>query len=148
MSATAEILRAIATVQGMTSDRRIRAALHELAADLELVRDRLDHAAVSGEGLAGDVGGVTVAAELIALRMSTTLLAIPRLPQEAAFDLAAVYVEMIRALREENPEPFCIELRAWLQQRCSDVHATVADNWARGRYSPEASVVDRTAALN
>lgn len=148
MSATAEIQRAITSVQGLTSDRRIRVALDELAADLALVGDRLDHAATSGEGLVVDVGGVSAAAELVALRMMTTLLTIPTLPSDRAFDLVAVYVEMIRALRDDNPEPFAIELRGWLQQRCSDVHAAVADNWRAGKYSPQASVVDRSATLN
>lgn len=146
MTATDQVQRAISTVQALTRDRRIRVALGELAEDLELVRDRLDLAATSGEGLPVDVGGVQVAAELVALRMSTTLLAVPKLPPEAAFDLVAVYVEMIRALRANNPEPFAIELREWLQQRCSDVHAAVADNWLSGKYSPETSV--RAAALN
>lgn len=148
MTATDQIRRAITTVQGLTQDRRIRVALGELAEDLELVRDRLDHAATSGEGLVVDVGGVQVAAELVALRMSTTLLALPKLPPEAAFDLITVYVEMIRALRENDPEPFAIELREWMQERCTSVHAAFADGWVAGKYSPTSSVVDRCASLN
>lgn len=147
MSASDQIQRVIAVVEGLTRDDRIRAALRVLSEDVATVADRLDRVADGGEGLPVDVGGVTVAAELIAIRMLTIALAVPTLPAAAAFELITAHVEMLRALRVDNPEPFAIELREWLRQKTTDVHATIVAQWKRGGYSPQKSVVvDRPAA--
>lgn len=93
-------------------------------------------------------GVITSTAEVMLLGRLASLLALPLMSDDAAFDHMAAASAEIEALRVDDVEPFQDRLRLYCAEKVALFDAHVARSWSAGKYRIATLAPEPVAALN